>query len=230
MADGPTAMEPSNGFAGTSLQSRPWRDRGIGGLFAVATVFLLVMGLEQNFVGNPSASELSPPSTLTIMTLAAAPAPVIEQARIPVGFQPVQPVRTTLPLPKFVVQPAASAPAIIPTGAPQMPPTLPSTAAPAPDAAPAPVDHTKLLDDYRRQLWAIIVAHRPPGIRLDGEVGIHFGIDPAGNLQSARIVQSSGDPMMDRLALDTVRRAGPFPRPPAQDPAFLSFEIRFRFR
>lgn len=69
MADGPTTMEPSNGFAGTSLQSRPWRDRGIGGLFAVATVFLLVMGLEQNFAGGPSASELSPPSTLTIMTL-----------------------------------------------------------------------------------------------------------------------------------------------------------------
>lgn len=36
--------------------------------------------------------------------------------------------------------------------------------------------------------------------------------------------------MMDRLALGTVRRAAPFPKPPIEDRASLTFEIRFRFR
>lgn len=226
-------MKPAIGLAGIVPRGQRWLDRLVSGLVSTAVVALLLMGLGQNFVPSPSALELNPASTLIIMT-AARPAPVIEQEQAPVGFQPVLPVRVTLPMPKLAVQSAASVSTTIPTGVPQMPVAVTRAEAgpgPMPDATPpAPVDHVKLLDDYRRQLWAIIVAHRPPGIRLDGEVGIHFSIDPAGNLRSARIVQSSGDPMMDRLALDTVRRAGPFPGPPALDPAFLIFEIRFRFR
>lgn len=71
------------------------------------------------------------------------------------------------------------------------------------------LDNVSALDAYRQRLWAIIAAHRPPGVHLDGEVGMAFDLDPDGGLLSARIVQPSGDPMMDRLALGTVRRAFP---------------------
>ncbi|SPU72673.1 TonB protein [Brucella suis] len=40
-------------------------------------------------------------------------------------------------------------------------------------------------------------------------------IDPSGNVLSARIAVSSGDPAVDQLALEAARRASPVPAPPA---------------
>ncbi|EEH13134.1 MULTISPECIES: TonB family protein [Brucella] len=48
-----------------------------------------------------------------------------------------------------------------------------------------------------------------------GETHVAFVIDPSGNVLSARIAVSSGDPAVDQLALEAARRASPVPAPPA---------------
>ncbi|AEK54969.1 MULTISPECIES: TonB family protein [Brucella] len=48
-----------------------------------------------------------------------------------------------------------------------------------------------------------------------GEAHVAFVIDPSGNVLSARIAVSSGDPAVDQLALEAARRASPVPAPPA---------------
>ncbi|MFQ0813323.1 energy transducer TonB [Brucella anthropi] len=48
-----------------------------------------------------------------------------------------------------------------------------------------------------------------------GLVQVTFVIDPSGNVLSARLAGSSGNPDVDQLALEAARRASPVPAPPA---------------
>ena len=48
-------------------------------------------------------------------------------------------------------------------------------------------------------------------MRLGGETLVKFSIDPQGGLAELKIVESSGSELLDTAALDTVRRAVPFP-------------------
>ena len=50
---------------------------------------------------------------------------------------------------------------------------------------------------------------------LRGEVLIHFVVSRNGNVGSVRVASSSGSPVLDRAAIDTVRRAAPFPAIPS---------------
>lgn len=50
---------------------------------------------------------------------------------------------------------------------------------------------------------------------LTGEVTVGFTVQSSGAATGARIVRSSGSPILDRAALETVGRAAPFPRIPA---------------
>lgn len=47
-----------------------------------------------------------------------------------------------------------------------------------------------------------------------GRVLISFVVDPSGNVLSARVASSSGDPTVDQLAVEAARRASPVPAPP----------------
>jgi len=47
-----------------------------------------------------------------------------------------------------------------------------------------------------------------------GLVRVTFEIDPSGNVLSARLAGSSGDPTVDKLALEAAKRASPVPAPP----------------
>ncbi len=47
-----------------------------------------------------------------------------------------------------------------------------------------------------------------------GLVRVTFVIDPSGNVLSARLAGSSGNPEVDQLALEAARRASPVPAPP----------------
>jgi periplasmic protein TonB len=42
-----------------------------------------------------------------------------------------------------------------------------------------------------------------------------FAIDPTGRLISVSVAASSGSPVLDEAAIDLIRSAEPFPRPPA---------------
>lgn len=49
---------------------------------------------------------------------------------------------------------------------------------------------------------------------VSGHVMVEIAVDRGGNLVAARIEESSGSDLLDAAALDTVRRAAPFPAPP----------------
>jgi protein TonB len=83
---------------------------------------------------------------------------------------------------------------------------------------------------YQDLVWRMIMARRPPAVHLRGAAQIAFHLMPDGAPCDIRVARSSGDPMLDRLAVDTVRRAGPFPKPPTALRADTELEIRFQFR
>jgi len=142
------------------------------------------------------------------------PAPQDNPAPLPMaprGAPPANTAATTFPEPKPTLAPAA-----VPTTAP------PPPSRPAPDA--------DRLDAYRQQLWHRILAARPRRATGTGTVTIRFRIDRKGALVSSEIAGSSGQFLLDRLALQAVRKAAPFPAPPAEmKDAGLTFTVPVAF-
>jgi protein TonB len=69
----------------------------------------------------------------------------------------------------------------------------------------------KIVSELRRSLRYPSEAKRN---RITGEVRIRFVVTANGAAESIRIVRSSGSPILDQAALETVRRAAPFPAIP----------------
>lgn len=63
---------------------------------------------------------------------------------------------------------------------------------------------------------------------VQGTVVVGFSIGSAGQVNSARVVQSSGDGALDTDAVETVRRAAPFGPPPRG--AARSYAVPLRYR
>ena len=61
-----------------------------------------------------------------------------------------------------------------------------------------------------------------------GSATVTFAIGPGGTLRSAQISKSSGNSALDQAALASVRRARPFPKPPAGAKSTYSIQIYFR--
>ncbi|MFV0643895.1 MAG: energy transducer TonB, partial [Sphingomonadaceae bacterium] len=100
----------------------------------------------------------------------------------------------------------------------------------SPDTALVSDTKADVFKQYRSQIRAIIMAHKPGGHGLHGEVTLHFRLDKAGGLHSSEVAKSSGTIRLDRLALGTLRRAAPFPDPPEQiAPEDLDFSLTLRF-
>lgn len=104
-----------------------------------------------------------------------------------------------------------------PVAAPMVAPPAP-TVAPPPPVAPAVVEAGSERDaawaEYQRQVRARIAARRPAGLHMTGVATLRFTLDSAGRLATLDLAQGSGNAMLDRLALRTVRSASPFPPPP----------------
>ena len=66
---------------------------------------------------------------------------------------------------------------------------------------------------------------RKPSVSARGTVIVSFRVSASGALATARIVRSSGDASLERAALDHIKRAAPFPAPPAG----AETEFRFEF-
>lgn len=74
------------------------------------------------------------------------------------------------------------------------------------------------------------MACRPGGLGLAGTVRLAFGLDDRGALARARVVGSSGVVLLDRAALQALRRAVPFPAPPEEMRTDMEdFEVEIRF-
>jgi protein TonB len=56
----------------------------------------------------------------------------------------------------------------------------------------------------------------PSGGRGTGEVSVQFTVTAAGGVSGVRVVRSSGNPVFDKAAMETVRRAAPFPPIPPE--------------
>lgn len=69
--------------------------------------------------------------------------------------------------------------------------------------------------------------------RMEGEAAVQFIIDRAGRIQEAKILRSSGSPVLDQAALDLLDRAQPLPALPSSVSASrvqLVAPIRYRLR
>ncbi|MDK4805525.1 MAG: TonB family protein [Novosphingobium aromaticivorans] len=137
------------------------------------------------------------------------------------------PGATGAPAPSLRTEPFAP-PAI--ASLPALAPIAPHAPAGEPAKASQKADRAALPADYVHKVWARIMACRPAGITIDGRVTLRFDLDDRGHLASVAVVGPSGVAMLDRAAVVALRRAAPFPLPPAHDAAVpLHFEVQVRF-
>ena len=111
----------------------------------------------------------------------------------------------------------------------------------APAAAPAPVSPAspsrasppQNVSQWQQALVAQLGRFKRYPAQAHGAEGVAslaFAIDRKGNLLSSRIATSSGSPILDAEAVALVKRAAPFPPPPAEiADADLSFVVPIRF-
>lgn len=81
---------------------------------------------------------------------------------------------------------------------------------------------------YIQELIAKRIVYPPLARRMNwsGKTVLSFSILEDGSVHGIRVVQSSGHAVLDQSALATVRRAAPFPKPPAR--AEIVVPINFR--
>ena len=101
-------------------------------------------------------------------------------------------------------------------------PAEPAAAASAPGAAA----------DYRNAVLARINARkRYPDMALErgarGVAVVSFTLDDAGQIVSATLAKSAGDPALDNDAVATVRRAAPFGAPPPGAPRAFTAPLNY---
>ncbi|HEX8949255.1 MAG TPA: energy transducer TonB [Dissulfurispiraceae bacterium] len=65
-------------------------------------------------------------------------------------------------------------------------------------------------------------------LKLEGGVEIFLAVAQNGQLIEVRLVQSSGKELLDKSAIEAVRRASPFPKPPVD--AELEMTVRLTYR
>lgn len=78
---------------------------------------------------------------------------------------------------------------------------------------------------YGRAVLTQISRTRKARAPARGRAVVAFSISDGGALASVTVLQSSGSPDLDQVALDHIRRAAPFPKPPAGAQRQFSFEF-----
>jgi periplasmic protein TonB len=96
-----------------------------------------------------------------------------------------------------------------------------SGAAPAPDSTGGQAAAAAYPGQVLRQITRLRAQRAP----ARGSVLVRFAIAASGALADVSVAQSSGSAALDRLALDHIRRAAPFPAPPAGAQMAFSFEF-----
>jgi periplasmic protein TonB len=152
------------------------------------------------------------PAQNPVVTLPAVPEPPKERAREEAKQEPAE----AAPVP--TAPPAAVAPALRP-------------ASPPPGRVPRP--SPAALMSWQRSLVAQLERNKryPPGAGgVQGTARLAFRIDRRGHLLTSRIVQGSGSAALDEETLALVKRAQPFPPPPADiSDDQLSFVVPIRY-
>ncbi|ATI83420.1 energy transducer TonB [Sphingobium yanoikuyae] len=217
-----------------------WRTR-LSGMSGTAMIFALMLGCAAfRWQRQPIIATASPPLVVTLQPLAAPPEPVEE---LPEGPRQVErrqqkAQERLLPSPPDILLPRLS-PLSSPTHDPVEPAQavdpIPETM--APKSVPAPP--ARQASSRQDMTWeAVLLGHlekyrRYPATarnrREQGVTYVTFHMNRAGMLLSNRIMRSSGSALLDRAALETLKRAQPLPSIPADrsDPLELSVPVEF---
>ncbi|MBR0551092.1 energy transducer TonB family protein [Stakelama marina] len=184
---------------------------------------------------NPAAPQSAALKTFDVLP-AEKPAPLPAPQPESVPTKPTRPVRlreSTASLPRRTEAPSVPLTAPhppLPDAAPPLDIRLPAAPLPPPPPPPPREQADKSARDaYARSLWQRIAARRPSGVHIPGTAELTFSLSASGALERVSVTGASGNAALDRLALRTVRRAAPFPAPPAALGREPTFTIAFRF-
>jgi len=190
-------------------------------------------------VGEPSDAvmvDLEPFSPSSDTTEELPPGPKQEEAEAP----PPEREQTQDKVEEQIDVPPSPAPAVaaVPPPekvAPEPPPPTPATPAPATTAPPRPHASRAQVQAWYSGIVMRIERNKayPRAARDRRETGVAqlaFSIDRNGRVLSSAIVKSSGHAELDQETLATIRRAQPFPAPPAgMEGAKFDFTVPVKF-
>ncbi len=149
-----------------------------------------------------------PPRTTTVQAPTSAPTP------------PPTPAPTPAP-----ARPAGNAEANASRGSTQGQESATATTAGAAAARDVTGGQGAAAAGYPAQVLRQITRLRRPNAPVRGTVTVSFAIASSGGLADVRVGRSSGVAALDQLALDHIRRAAPFPPPPAGAQTSFRFEF-----
>ena len=78
----------------------------------------------------------------------------------------------------------------------------------------------------QREMDGTPYPHQARRMWWTGRVHVSFTLQPDGHVRDVRVVRSSGRPILDRCAVETVIDAAPYPRPPIDQEVEVPFEFR----
>lgn len=209
------------------------------GLSLVSSCGIVAAQLALVAFDAPAAPPPEPPSIVVslvpidaVRPEAVRPATLRSTAKVSTQKAPAEPASAASAEPSAAGTLAAAAAVAAPLEPDR--PASPAALVEAPAVHAGPADSLapradEVLQRYQDLVWRMIMARRPPAVHLRGEAQIAFHLMPDGAPCDIRVARTSGDPMLDRLAMDTVRRAGPFPKPPPALQADAELKIRFQF-
>lgn len=162
------------------------------------------------------------------------PPPPAEEPPMPPKPKP-KPKSKPLPTPPVSNPPPPTAASLALPELPPPPPAVGEAAAHAPAVVatisiPAPTAES-VRQSYALALWRHVQLFKPLKLRAEGTAEVSFSIRADGSLISCEISSSSGNARLDEAALESLRRAQPFPpRPPGLGTQPLSFALPFQFK
>jgi protein TonB len=173
---------------------------------------------------------------------ASKPEPARAEVHKPVEKQvkPVQDQQMAAVSPPVVSTPLVQTPAIAAPPSPVLPEPVPLTPpAPPQPAAPPPARPTQTQAHHGPDRWEGRVLARLESFRhypaeaqrarRQGATVLRFRLDRSGHVLSASIERSSGDAALDQAAMETLRRADPLPKIPADRPDQVELVVPIEF-
>lgn len=217
-----------------------WTTRmaGIGGTTGVCLVIAVVM----LFTWRIAQPQVAPPAPMAV-TLQPLAAPLEPIQEVPEGPQqveqkkqvPKQPERPDPPDPLIARLSSPMPPSPPPAEPAQLTDPVPKTT--APKSLPAPPAN-RASSDAEATWEALLLAHlekhrrypSPARARRDqGVAHVRFTMNRQGQVLSVSVLRSSGSAVLDRAALDTIRRAQPLPAIPNGRPDLLELTVPVEF-
>jgi protein TonB len=223
-----------------SDQPLDWRSRlfGVSGTATVLVAILACLFVTWRVAAPPVVP--AEPLVITLEPLAAPPEPVEE---VPEGRRQVEQREQKVEReerqepPRILIPQLAATSAAAEPPAPAAKPADPIPETTAPKSMPAPPARRASSNadaTWEAQLLAHLEKHRryPAAARPRREQGVAFvtfRMNRAGTLLSAEITRSSGSALLDRAALETIRRAQPLPAIPADKADELQLFVPVEF-